>query len=157
MKLPFASRVTATAGLSGLEEGTQEVAEGMAGRYGMNEAAGIDRSITEGTLNEFALGAMGGAPMGAIGGALNRGPNRSPPRSPNFSDSPPRPMAARSSQGHPLHHQTPWAMAAHKVRHPRPARYPPVQAWECGHLHGRQARKRCCRDCRSGRCQNKGV
>lgn len=71
-KLPWAGRVAGTAAMSGLEEGTQEVAEGIAGSAGINSGAGVDQSLTAGSLNDFALGAMGGAPMGAIGGAFSR-------------------------------------------------------------------------------------
>lgn len=69
-RLPWAGRAAAQGALSGAEEGAQEVAEGIASRTALNEAAGLDRSTTAGTMNEFMLGAMGGAPMGAIGGAL---------------------------------------------------------------------------------------
>ncbi|AZB55026.1 hypothetical protein EBL89_06760 [Cereibacter sphaeroides] len=71
-RLPFLARVGGTAALSGVEEGTQEVAEGVATRTGINQGAGIDRSVTAGTFNEALLGAVGGAPMGAIGGAFQR-------------------------------------------------------------------------------------
>ncbi|MCA0421944.1 MAG: hypothetical protein LCH61_01245 [Proteobacteria bacterium] len=83
-RLPWAGRVAATAGLSGIEEGAQEVAEGIAGRTGINSGAGMNRSVTEGTFNEAILGAMGGAPMGAIGGAFSRRdmPQEAPPPAP---------------------------------------------------------------------------
>jgi N12 class adenine-specific DNA methylase len=70
-RLPWGGRVAGTAVQSGMEEGIQEAAEGMAGRLGVNEGAGLDQSITAGTLNEAVLGALGGGPMGAMGGALS--------------------------------------------------------------------------------------
>lgn len=70
-KLPWAGRVAGTAALSGAEEGVQEVAEGMSGRAGVNSGAGLNQSVTAGTLNEAVLGALGGGPMGAIGGAFS--------------------------------------------------------------------------------------
>jgi|GEM_PF-310513 len=69
--LPWGGRVAATAAMSGAEEGTQEVAEGIAGRTGINTGAGVNQSVTAGTLNEGILGALGGGPMGAIGGAFS--------------------------------------------------------------------------------------
>ncbi|WP_444668343.1 PLxRFG domain-containing protein [Cereibacter changlensis] len=78
-RLPWAGRVGAAAGMSAAEEGTQEVAEGVASRTGLNSGAGIDRPVTEGTMNEAMLGAIGGGPMGALGGALSRGEQPAPP------------------------------------------------------------------------------
>lgn len=70
-----AARAGGTAALSGLEEGAQEVAEGMIGRAGAGLGAGVDRQdITEGTGQEFIMGAMGGAVPGAVAGALSQGP-----------------------------------------------------------------------------------
>lgn len=81
-KLPLPARVVGGAAISGAEEGTQEAAEGIAGRAGLNEAAGIDRSTTAGTLNEFVLGALGGGPVGAISGAAHSDTATPPPPPP---------------------------------------------------------------------------
>lgn len=72
-KLPLAGRVAGGAVISGVEEGAQETAEGIAGRTGLNQGVGLDRPVTAGTLNEFVLGALGGAPVGAVSGAFHSG------------------------------------------------------------------------------------
>ncbi len=69
-----ASRVAGTAGLSAVEEGVQEVAESAATRAGVNQAAGTDLALTEGTFADFLLGALGGAVPGAAVGAFARPP-----------------------------------------------------------------------------------
>ncbi len=56
--------------LGATEEGIQEVGEGVATRAGINDATGMDRSLTEGTFGEFVLGAAGGAGMGSTKGAV---------------------------------------------------------------------------------------
>lgn len=56
--------------LGATEEGIQEVGEGVATRGGINDATGMDRSLTEGTFGEFVLGAAGGGGMGAGKGVM---------------------------------------------------------------------------------------
>lgn len=56
--------------LGATEEGIQEVGEGVATRGGINDATGMDRSLTEGTFGEFVLGAAGGGGMGAGRGVM---------------------------------------------------------------------------------------
>ncbi len=55
--------------LGATEEALQEVFEGVATRAGINDAAGTDRSLTEGTFGEAVLGAKGGGVTGAGRGA----------------------------------------------------------------------------------------
>jgi hypothetical protein len=57
---------------SGLEEGVQETAEGMASQAGLNLGAGTNESVTDGSLANFMLGAMGGGAVGGAAGALSR-------------------------------------------------------------------------------------
>ncbi|RWR10444.1 hypothetical protein D2T33_12330 [Sinirhodobacter populi] len=68
----IAARVAGKAALSGVEEGSQEAAEAISTRHGVNQGAGTDISETEGTFGDFILGALcgalGGAPAGAIAG-----------------------------------------------------------------------------------------
>lgn len=63
-----AVRVGGTAAISAVEEGSQEVAEKVAGRAGVESATGLDVDLTEDTVNDFVLGAMGGGPVGAAAG-----------------------------------------------------------------------------------------
>lgn len=65
-------RAAVTGAVSALEEGAQEVTEGVVGRLGANTGAGIDQSLTAGTGMEFALGALAGGVPGAISGAMSR-------------------------------------------------------------------------------------
>lgn len=53
------------------EESAQEVAEGIATIAGVNEGAGMDRSLTEGSFQNAVLGAMGGGAPAAVAGALS--------------------------------------------------------------------------------------
>lgn len=55
-----------------LEEGTQEVLEGISARGAVAVGAETDVDVLDGTLPEFALGAMGGGVVGAPAGALAR-------------------------------------------------------------------------------------
>lgn len=64
---PLATRIAVKGGLGALEEGTQEVAESMAGTAGMNVGAGTSQSLTEGTFGDFLLGAMAGGATGSYG------------------------------------------------------------------------------------------
>ncbi|WP_299671647.1 PLxRFG domain-containing protein [uncultured Roseobacter sp.] len=66
----IAPRIAGTAALSGVEEGVQEVVEGIASRYGVNASIGTDLDLTEGTFGDFILGALAGGVAGAAGGAL---------------------------------------------------------------------------------------
>lgn len=60
-----AAKAAVLGALGATEEGLQEMAEGVATRAGINDAAGTDRSLTEGTFGEAVLGAKGGGTMGA--------------------------------------------------------------------------------------------
>lgn len=60
-----AARAAVLGALGATEEGLQEMAEGVATRAGINDAAGTDRSLTEGTFGEAVLGAKGGGTMAA--------------------------------------------------------------------------------------------
>tara|TARA_R110000764_G_scaffold239995_1_gene341380 strand:- start:3763 stop:20673 length:16911 start_codon:yes stop_codon:yes gene_type:complete len=71
-KRGIVARTVGTAALSGVEEGLQEAAEGIATRYGTNSAIGTSQSLTDGTFGDFVLGALGGGPVGAVTGALDR-------------------------------------------------------------------------------------
>lgn len=55
-------------------EGLQEVAESVGGRYGANQAAGLDRDLTEGTFADFALGAAAGGPAAVVHSASSGTP-----------------------------------------------------------------------------------
>lgn len=67
-----ATRVAGTAAASAAEEGAQEVAETVASRFGTAQATGLEVDLTEDTLNDAVLGALGGGPVGGLGGL--RGP-----------------------------------------------------------------------------------
>lgn len=69
-RMGLGGRITATGALSAVEEGAQEVAEGVAGRAAMNAGAGIDTDVTQGTLSEAMLGALGGGAVGGVAGAF---------------------------------------------------------------------------------------
>ena len=67
------SRAAAGGGLGSATEGAQEVLEGMGSRAGSNIAAEQEIiGLTEGTLEEFAMGALAGGPTGAVAGAVDR-------------------------------------------------------------------------------------
>ncbi len=55
-------------------EGLQEVAESMGGRYGANQAAGLDRDLSEGTFADFALGAAAAGPAAVVHSASSGTP-----------------------------------------------------------------------------------
>jgi len=55
-------------------EGLQEVAESVGGRYGANQAAGLDRDLTEGTFADFALGAAAAGPAAVVHSASSGTP-----------------------------------------------------------------------------------
>lgn len=65
------TRMVGRGALGGLEEGTQEVAEGIATRHGTNVGAGTNIPLGEGTFGEFVLGALGGAPVSAAVGSIS--------------------------------------------------------------------------------------
>lgn len=71
-----AGRAAALGGTSAAEEGVQEAAEGMATIAGMNRASGMDQPITEGSFQNFALGAIGGGGIGAVAGAFSASPQQ---------------------------------------------------------------------------------
>ena len=84
----LAARMAGTAALSGLEEGVQEAAETAATRSGINQAAGTDLDLTEGTFGDFVLGALGGGIPGGVAGAFQKktGGDGSAPGSAAVSD-----------------------------------------------------------------------
>lgn len=55
-------------------EGLQEVAESMGGRYGANQAAGLDRDLSEGTFADFTLGAAAAGPAAVVHSASSGTP-----------------------------------------------------------------------------------
>lgn len=55
-------------------EGLQEVAESVGGRYGANQATGLDRDLTEGTFADFALGAAAAGPAAVVHSASSGSP-----------------------------------------------------------------------------------
>ncbi len=55
-------------------EGLQEVAESVGGRYGANQATGLDRDLTEGTFADFALGAAAAGPAAVVHSASSGTP-----------------------------------------------------------------------------------
>ncbi|MEZ5544251.1 MAG: hypothetical protein R3F10_03510 [Lysobacteraceae bacterium] len=56
----------ATGAAESLLEGAQEAGETIASRAGANQAVGTDRSTTEGTFGDFALGALASGPSSAL-------------------------------------------------------------------------------------------
>jgi hypothetical protein len=73
-----ARQAIARGALGSLEEGTQEAAEGVTQRMGVNEATGAQTDVAEQTFGDFIAGAMGGGAPAAAGGAMQRpGPSSS--------------------------------------------------------------------------------
>lgn len=66
-----AARMLAGGALDALGEGSQEVAEQAAENYGANRATGENRSLTDQSFQNFALGALGGGAAGALGGLVH--------------------------------------------------------------------------------------
>jgi hypothetical protein len=66
-----ATRIAGTAAISGAEEGLQEVAEGVASKFGLSQAAQMEVDLTADSLNNFMLGALGGGVVGGASGAMN--------------------------------------------------------------------------------------
>ncbi len=64
-------RTAGRGGLGALEEGTQEAAEQVATRTGVNIGAEASLNTTEGTFGDFVLGALGGVAPGAAAGAMS--------------------------------------------------------------------------------------
>lgn len=64
------TRISGKAGLSALEEGTQEAAESVAANLGVNVGAGTNVDLTEGTFGDFLLGALAGGGVGGIAGGV---------------------------------------------------------------------------------------
>ena len=73
------TRVAGTAAISAVEEGTQEVAESVAGVTGLNLATGMGLDPFENTFGDFIMGAMAGGPLGALGGIRGEGEADAPP------------------------------------------------------------------------------
>ncbi|WP_333826848.1 PLxRFG domain-containing protein [Pararhodobacter sp.] len=76
--------------LSASEEGIQEALEGVATRFGVQTATGMDIDLTEDTFGDFILGALGG---GVVGGASGLAPQRAteepPEAAPEGAPTPP--------------------------------------------------------------------
>jgi N12 class adenine-specific DNA methylase len=66
------ARIAGRAGLSGLEEGTQEVTEALQTKQGINQGAGTNLNPMDGTFADFVLGAMAGGVPGAVAGAASK-------------------------------------------------------------------------------------
>lgn len=92
----IAARTAGTGTVSAVEEGTQEAAEGVAARAGVEQGSGVDVDLTEGTFGDAVLGALAGGPVGAVSGAVNReagpeddaGPEAEPEEAPLFTPDP---------------------------------------------------------------------
>lgn len=66
------ARIAGRAGLSSLEEGTEETLEKVQTKSGINRGAGTNINPMEGTFGDFVLGAVGGAGPGAVAGGLSQ-------------------------------------------------------------------------------------
>lgn len=71
-------RAAAGGALSSLEEGTQELAEGVASDIGTKSVV-TNKEIGEGSAANFVLGALGGGAPGAVRGAVARGTSGATP------------------------------------------------------------------------------
>lgn len=87
----IATRVAGTAGISAVEEGSQEVAESVAGVTGINLATGMGLDPYENTFGDFVMGAMAGGPLGALGGIRGEGEADAPDVRPALEPAPPAP------------------------------------------------------------------
>lgn len=67
----LAGRTAQAAGTSALEEGVQEVAEGVAARTGANDTTGADINVFDDSLPNAVMGALGGGQAGALAGAAS--------------------------------------------------------------------------------------
>lgn len=84
----IATRVAGTAGISAVEEGSQEVAESVAGVTGINLATGMGLDPYENTFGDFVMGAMAGGPLGALGGIRGEGEDDAPDVQPALEPAP---------------------------------------------------------------------
>lgn len=64
----LARRLITSGVVGAVEEGTQEVAEGMAAKAGVQLSTDVNQNYGEGTFGDFVLGAMAGGPVGVVGG-----------------------------------------------------------------------------------------
>jgi protein-L-isoaspartate O-methyltransferase len=71
-------RVATGVAASAVEEGLQEVGEGVTMRAGTQVATGLDQDLLEGSFAEFVLGAVGGASMGGLAGRPDHRPTDDP-------------------------------------------------------------------------------
>lgn len=73
-------RALAAGGIGAAEEGIQETVENMGQIAGQNIGLGVDptKGITEGSFQNFALGALTGGALGGVGGAVSRGGHAAP-------------------------------------------------------------------------------
>jgi len=97
-------RIAGRAALGAVEEGTQEVLEGMAAKGGTALATGLDVDLTQGSFADFILSLAPGAVPAGIAGALSKretGPKTPPPPKtptrPKEAPSPDYPTAPRRS------------------------------------------------------------
>jgi N12 class adenine-specific DNA methylase/GGDEF domain-containing protein len=103
-----AARIAGRAGLSGLEEGTQEVGEKIQTNQGINRGAGTNRNVMEGTFGDAVLGAFAGGVPGGFAGALSKRESEqrtAPPNVPPEAVPPqaqPQPQAAPAKPSGPL-------------------------------------------------------
>lgn len=66
------ARTLLGAGVTGLEEGVQEVGENTAANSGVNSATGMNRDVMDGSFANFVGGALGGGMVGGARGAAHR-------------------------------------------------------------------------------------
>ncbi|MBP0484681.1 PLxRFG domain-containing protein [Sagittula salina] len=86
-----ATRVAGGAGISALEEGSQEAAETVATNVGTGMGAGMEVNPTEGTFGDFVMGGLAGGPTGAIGGLRGERPQQDDALPPTPQDTTPEP------------------------------------------------------------------
>lgn len=92
-----AVKTAIAAALGAAEEGSEEVAEGVAQRAGLNKATGMERSLSDGTFAEFALGGVAGGGLGASRGLIRETDTRAPAIDANTvldAEQPPAPTLA---------------------------------------------------------------
>lgn len=104
-----ATRIAGTAAISGAEEAVQETTETLAARKGVEDGAGLDVDLTEGTFGDALLGFLGGAVTGGASGVPRRdqeGDTEAPadpaltgPSAPNLLAPPPRALGAPEDDG----------------------------------------------------------
>lgn len=104
----FVGRAAAGGALSSLEEGTQELAEGVASDIGTKSVV-TNKEIGEDSAANFVLGALGGGAPGAVRGAVARGSSgatQSPAGSAGAETTLEQPGAAADQSPAPVEQQT---------------------------------------------------